>query len=253
MKNPELIVLFLIAVLGLIIFVNEKEVSVFKTGLPIITGSGELLDVSAVNITILLPDCDCFDAKSFVQKLVSAGLNTSSISELTASEGYSLIQKFSLQKLPAILFSNRIVDYPFYLGLSFYGDLENNVFVFRNPDPPYYSVESGEVVDGEVSVTYISHSDCDKCYNVSVHRDILVNIYGVNIGDEFFVNETSQLIEEYNISKIPTVILSKSANDYPSLLRVWPGMIAGDGSLVFTEPDSLGKVWYYDLELGGII
>jgi hypothetical protein len=253
MKNPELLVLFLIVVLGLIIFVNEKEVNIFKTGLPIITGTGELLDVSPVNVTIISPDCDCFDAVNLVQQLVSAGLNTSSITELSASEGYDLIQEFSLQKLPAILFSSKIVDYPFYSGLSFYGNLENNVFVFRSPDPPYYKISNGEVINGVVSVTYISHSNCDKCYNVSVHRDVLVNTYGVSIGSEFFVNETSQLIEEYNISKIPTVILSKEAQDYPALLRVWPGIIFSDGSLVFTEPDSLGKVWYYDLELDEII
>ena len=253
MKNPEILVLFLIVVLALIVFVNEKEVNVFKDGLPIITGSGELLDVNPVDVTIIFPECDCFDAKSFVDQLVIAGLNASQIIELTASEGYGLIQEYSLEKLPAIIFSNKIVDYPFFSGLSFYGTLESNVFVFRSPEPPYYKVSNGEIVEGVVSVTYVSHSNCDKCYNVSVHRDVLENTYGVIIGSEFFVNETSPLIEEYNITKLPTVILSPEASDYPALLRVWPGVVASDGSLVFTEPESLGKVWYYDLELDEII
>lgn len=254
MNLPELLVVFILASLVLIVFMNEREAGIVRFENEL-SGSGSLLANNLVDVVIIKPDCaECYDAEGFVDSLAGLGLNVSSARVLDASEGYDLIQKYSVTRLPAVVFSTAIINYSFYQGLSYFGSLEPDAFVFRSPTPPFYDVVSGDVVDGGVTVTYVNHSGCGKCYDVLVHRDILVSNYGVNIVGEVFVNESSSLIELYNITKLPTIILSPEAAFYPGLVRVWPtaGRIAGDGSFVFTEMSALGKVWYFDLESGEI-
>ena len=249
MKKPELLILLLIGALSLIIFLNENVYN-NDLGRPAITGTG--LELNPVRVTVVKPDCDCYDAELLVNDLIAYGLNATLVTVVNQSS--ELVSKYSLQRLPAIVFSNNILEYPFYSFLSFYGTLEGDGnFVFRGSDPPFLNVSDGEVELGEVTVTYVNHTNCSKCYDVTVHSDIL-ETYKLNVVGEVFVNESSPLIEQYNITKLPTIILSPEAGLYSTLLRVWPGagVIADDGSLVFTNMDSIGTVWYYDLKLGMI-
>jgi hypothetical protein len=249
MKKPELLILLLIGALSIIIFLNENF---YKSDFGRLTITGTGLELNPVRVTVVKPGCDCYDAELLVNDLIAYGLNATSVTVVNQSS--ELVSNYSLRRLPAIVFSDNILEYSFYSFLSFYGTLEGDGnFVFRSPDPPFLNVSKGEVELGEVTVTYVNHTNCSKCYDVTVHRDIL-ETYKLNVVEEVFVNESSPLIEQYNITKLPTIILSPEAGLYSTLLRVWPGagVVAEDGSLVFTNMDSIGTVWFYDLESGAV-
>jgi hypothetical protein len=255
MKKPELLVLLLLVSLAVIVYVNENDLRITDLGIPLLKGTGTVLERNLVDVTIIVPECDCYDAKSLVENLLLYGLNVSAVNEVSAVDAQQLVTDYSLLKLPAIIFSGNVENYNFFSSLSFYGTVEGDSFVFRNPDPPFYDVVSGEVNEAPVIITYVNHSSCEKCYDVTVHKDILENTYNLNVASEVFVNETSGLVAEYNITKLPTIILSPEAGDYSTLMLVWSsaGVVAGDGSLVFTEMSSLGVTWYFDLELGEVM
>lgn len=92
-----------------------------------------------------------------------------------------------------------------------------------------------------VNMVLITDSSCEYCYNASVNEKILSN-YNLSlniISVEYTDAKAQELIDKYNITKIPTFILSKEASNNAVLMRDWPnvGTIESDGSLVFRGPE----------------
>ena len=83
---------------------------------------------------------------------------------------------------------------------------------------------------------------------------ILQEEFGVVLGNEETIDISSekgkQLLETYNLTKVPTIILSADAADYTVLAQVWSnvGIIADDGSFIFTNMEQLEGAKYTDLE-----
>ena len=96
-----------------------------------------------------------------------------------------------------------------------------------------------------VDVTYLTDETCEGCYDVRVHRTILSRL-GIQFGRESVIDVVSgdgmTLIELYNISKIPTIILSPEAEDYDAFVSVWGGVGTkeDDGYYIFRAVDKLG-------------
>lgn len=251
MVKPEVLVSIVLVLIAFVLFVNSK--SGIDFGLSKITGSGRVLVKNFVNVTIIEADCtQCGEPTLLLRDLVDAGLNVSKVDFVYQNQSESLVNRYSITKLPALIFSSNLTKYGFYNYFSYYGTLESDGnFVFRSVNPPYYDLGSDLIVEGGVTAYLISYSNCTNCYNPTAHLQILAG-FEVIIKEELEVNESSDLVEKYNITKLPTIVLSPEAQLYKSLMRVWPsvGSVESDGYLVFRDMSALGAVNYYDLTLG---
>jgi hypothetical protein len=130
------------------------------------------------------------------------------------------------------------------------GRVIDGVFVLDEILPPYISVETGEL-KGLVSGTFITDESCEECYDVTLHKNALLNL-GVTLENEKTVDistdEGKALIEKYNIIDVPTILIYGETEEYRALNDIWSqyGDIASDGTLVFTGMEVMGN--YYDLE-----
>lgn len=85
----------------------------------------------------------------------------------------------------------------------------------------------------------INDESCTECYNVSIN-ELILQAYGFNITKtELDYSEAEEIITKYNITKIPTFLVSPEANDNQALIQVWSevGTIEEDGYLVFRSPE----------------
>ena len=109
-----------------------------------------------------------------------------------------------------------------------------------------------------VSVYYLVDGACATCYNVTFHRNILHQL-GFDIGEEQFIDISDdtgqQFIDDYNITLVPTFILSEDAEDNALFNRVWGdvGTKEQDGNYVFRKVDALANITYYNLATDEIV
>ncbi len=178
--------------------------------------------------------------------------------EYDSGEGQRLINNFGLQTVPAVVFSQDIIDYPNITGvLTRLNSSEiDGSYALSVRQPPFRNLSEGIV--GLVDLAYINDSTCDQCYDVFLHRSILSINFGVFVDREVIIDVNSPLGKEflnrYNITKIPTVIVSDDANVYPGLMQLWDGVgtIEEDGYMVFRNLTQLNAI-YKNLETGRLV
>ncbi|MBI2128887.1 hypothetical protein HYU07_01475 [Candidatus Woesearchaeota archaeon] len=216
------------------------------------------------SIYLKASSCDsCSDLTGLVPALKNLGIFFESEKTIDASsaEGKQLIEKYKILKLPALVFSKEASQYKEITGVwSDIGSVEKDgSYVLRLINPPYFDVAKSKA-EGFVELTYLTDSSCKTCYNVTIHKLILSNPqnFGMAISAERYADISSEtgkeLIRKYNITFVPTVILSKDAGLYPSLAVVWPqvGSVEGDGSYIFRDLSVL-KVVYKNIANNTII
>src|SRR3989344_1620739 len=204
---------------------------------------------------ILLNDTTCtvcFDLKQYLLLFQEAGFHITQIRNIDArsEEGETLIRRYTIAKLPGMVLSKDMGAYPNITQIwSQLGTIEDDgAFVLREANPPYRDLDTGKI-RGLVDVTYIIDLNCTACYNVLLHKQILSN-FGITFGQEktydISSNISKQLIAQYNITKVPVLILDQEGGAYPNLVRVWNqvGTIE-NGNFVFRRVESLGA--YHDL------
>jgi hypothetical protein len=207
--------------------------------------------------------CDtCADLSTTVEQLKGSGMAFASeqTHEAASTEGKALIEKYGITKLPALLFSGDAIEYDFMKGVwDRAGSVEaDGTLVFRNVFPPYYALNESKV-RGLVDVTFLTDAGCAACYNVSLHRGILANSFGLGFGSERTLDVTSsdgkKLAAKYNITLAPTVLLMGDAGLYLSLEQAWPqvGTQEPDGTWIFRRVDLLQGVTYHDLVSGQVL
>jgi|GEM_PF-7106323 len=92
-----------------------------------------------------------------------------------------------------------------------------------------------------VGLIYLVDENCDKCYDVTYNGLILENI-GLDINESLVSINSVQgisLLNRYNITKVPTFILSPEALNNAYLAYIWlqVGSIEQDGNLIFRSPE----------------
>lgn len=198
-----------------------------------------------VQITIINPeDCiECYNISSFADAIGSVAV-VSSVEKVSSSEAAGLIEANNITELPALLLSGDLDLYTDFvttvekIGAQRVG---NNLIITAALNPPYWDIKNNEV-RGLVNLTYLVDKSCDTCYNYNVHRTILEN-YGVKIVSEETIDiaskEGKDLVKLYNITKVPTVLLSSDMQYYPQMDLVWKqvGNVEDDGVYVFREVD----------------
>ena len=140
-----------------------------------------------------------------------------------SDEGKNLISENNITYLPTLLVSKEIEEYWWIFpqiqkSFSEY----DSYYRFSEPFFPYKEISTG-LIKGKVTITYITNKSCTDCYNVTLLKDLFAGA-GIYISGEKYVDsntaEGKSLLIKYNITVIPTVILSKEISDYETIKDV---------------------------------
>jgi len=206
---------------------------------------------------------DCTDLTDFVLKLQENNVKiTQEIKvDISSSEGKRLVSKYDIEKVPTLIFSDDLALYEEIVdSLSIVGDVKSDgSYVLTIINPPYRNLKTNKI-EGLVDVTYVTDESCLECYNTSLHKLILINPLGFNLKldkektVDISSSEGKALLEKYNITLVPTIILSKDADAYSSLKKIWQsvGTIEDDGTYVFRKLSEM-RGPYKDLTSNKII
>ncbi len=173
-----------------------------------------------------------------------------------SAEGKELADRLGIQKVPVLILSKDIVKYLSLEALwtQLNASSKDDNLVIPPLSPPYVDLASNKTV-GLVSLIYISDPSCSGCYNVSLHKTILLQSFGVVLVNEttYDVLSGKDLLSRYNITKVPTMLISPDAFYYMPLKEVWKdvGTVESDGWLVFRSTELMGS--YKDLATGSVV
>ncbi len=211
---------------------------------------------------ISIVDTDCKECSSLNNVLVAFKASNVEVSdtktvEYNSDEGRELIRKYEIQRIPAIVISNDIKEYEdIYFALSRLNVTEKDGnYALHTISPPYLDVKSGKTM-GLTTLIMLSDSSCDECYNVTTHKSIIPN-FGIIISKEssydISSSEGKKLVGKYNITKVPTIVLSSDAKEYPQFLQVWNsvGTVEKDNWFVFRKIEVMGT--YKDLTSNEVV
>ncbi|MEM3030850.1 MAG: hypothetical protein QXH27_03900 [Candidatus Micrarchaeia archaeon] len=157
-------------------------------------------------------------------------------------EGRALIQKYGVARVPTLLLSPEAgSSQQLQSAWRSVGSIEpDGTFVLRNLQPPYRETASGRIV-GIVSLVELAAPACQECFPIASVSAAFKNL-GMFLASESNIElgtpAASALIQKYNITKVPTVILEGDVRSYSgiqsALKRV--GSIEADGSYVLRVP-----------------
>jgi hypothetical protein len=223
--------------------------SVFKMNVPYLdVNSGEVKGL--VSITEVSPDCEnCYPLTSLKDQFEQLGVrfNGYEIVLAESKEGSDLIDKYDLEFAPALLISKNIDEYSWVMS-----DIGNALedrgeyYLFSTPVTPYKDLLSGETKGG-VKVTLINDSSCADCFDIYGLKQLFQKM-GVFFTSEEVLDISSfagkSFAKKYNVTKVPTVVLSKEILDYPQFMDALSEVGSFDEvdqSFVFRKLDLVGK------------
>lgn len=168
-------------------------------------------------------------------------------------KGQELIIQKQITKLPALLISENISAYPrIHQGLTQANFEVSDGFYVIETSIPYVEIETGKI-RGIVDVIYLQDSNCSECYDVMIHKQILASM-NVKINSEETVEINSvrgqELIADFNITKIPTIILQGDVEAYPQVEQLWLEQLGTkeEKGYVFRNLEALGDVQFIELD-----
>ncbi len=264
-KIPALIVTGEIGKVNIQGMEKEKDALLFKQTNPpftnALTGKIEgrvilynLKDLSCNkcnNLTILINQVKAAGVKIVEEKLIEPG----------SDEGKELIKKYRIGFVPTIVLSE---DAGFYelikQAWSQIGTREvDGYYVFRGgiqyPNLPFINLTTGKL-RGLINIIYLTDKSCADCYEVNQHKQILANSFAIKIDKEetYDISDAKgkELITKYNITQVPTVILSNEISAYPSIQVLKQFFsVEKDNAYVFRMLSTVGT--YRDLAANQVV
>lgn len=221
-----------------------------------IVASAEAARPANLEITkILAQNCaDCFDAAQVENAIGQLNVKTSEKTlDYASDEAKQLISKYSIKKIPSMLITGEVEK----AGISFWnqvGTVESDGTLVLRFGAPYVDPSTGMEV-GKAELINLVDKTCSSCYNVSIQENILKSGFGFVFSGikTYDINSTegTRLVSLYNITKVPTILISPDAKYYEGLQQIWKqvGTIEKDGWYVFREMKGLQDVTYKDLIL----
>lgn len=261
-KNPAYILLI---IFGVLLLLNLVAMSVFT--IRVNEKLNEAINLSKPQIALLsvvVPDdCVLCGAMELERGLVSKQnieLRDTVIVFASSPEGKKLLETYKFTNLPAMVLR---ADEPITLSIKNAfkkgsSMVDDNTLVWEDLSPPYLDTLNNKVV-GLVDVTYLIDESCGECYDVKQMQRQALGQFGVVVNSEIPIDVGSEigreLIKTYNITSVPTMILSNELAVYTVLHNIWPqvGTIEPDGVYVFRNNEALGDVAYKDITTGKII
>jgi hypothetical protein len=201
----------------------------------------------------------CTDLTPLITELNSSGITFKSSKVVELKDAKNYIDKYNITNVPVIIFSKGFGEYNIIKQTDWasIGTIEKDgSYIFRLTPPPFKNIATNEI-QGLVDVTYLADKSCTICYNVTLHKTTLLRL-GVYIKTESLLDissaEGQSLIKKYNITLVPTIILSSNAKEYSSLDQAWSqvGTVESDGTFIFRNLPLL-NIPYRDLSSNKII
>jgi len=232
------------------IFKIGNKFLVFENSVPYLD-----LETETINGGVILKeiqDSTCFNCAGMSQ--IEDYLKESGVyikeRELIGAEsekGQILIKENNINFLTSLLISKDIEKY-WWIFPELEGFLieTEDYYLLNQPFFPYFDIGDGEV-KGEVSIKYITNMSCEECSDVDMLRNIFLST-GIYLDSEETIDistsEGKNLVLKYNITQVPSVILSEEILDYESLLSSFEevGSFESDYSYVFRSNDQLNIV-----------
>lgn len=243
----------------------KNNTFVFTRLTPLFIDTQTKKEMGAVSVTILADSSNLYfpDPKLIIDQLKNSGIKISKQKKLEwdSAEGQRLIKKYTITKIPTFLFSEDADAYDALKSVwTQIGTIEKDkTYVARDIFTPYRDIKSGQIM-GLVQAIYVTDSTCPDCYDPAVlQKGILTKNFGLAITSSKTVDINSEkgkgLKQKYNLSAVPTVLLSPDADLYANLKRIWKsvGTVEKDGWYVFREMKQLGGAIYKDLTTDKII
>ncbi|MBI2558519.1 hypothetical protein HYW20_04305 [Candidatus Woesearchaeota archaeon] len=212
----------------------------------------------------LLKDTECAkcnDLVNLMTQIKAAGVMISEEKDIASNsdEGKDLIKKYNIGFAPTIILSNDASVYDIIQkAWPQIGTQETDgSYVLRTVAPPFVNLTTGEL-KGIVNLVYLTDKSCTDCYDVSQHREILASPQSFAITldkeDTFDISDAKgkDLLKKYNITQVPTIIVSSEVGVYPSSLILKQFFsVEKDGSYVFRKLSSVGS--YKDLTANEVV
>jgi len=201
---------------------------------------------------------ECFDITDSIRSLKSQNVKilTEQTVDWKSEEGQRLIQELGIEQVPNLVISGELnKDQTVQSLLSRAGVIQDNVFFLAKVPPPYVDIQSGEV-KGIFEVVLLIDKSCGECYDTANHKVALKNL-GMTVSSERTVDISSaegrKLLTQYQITAVPTLLLTGDLGEYAALAQVWPqvGTIEEDGTYVFRQVKIMGT--YRDLATGKVV
>ena len=183
---------------------------------------------NATAIVIEAPNCSNCDYANYVlQQIQTDALGTDIIQirkvDYGSSEGNLLISYYQIDKLPTLILKKNgewdqrtLQTWSENTG-TFEGD---GALVLRQVYPPYYDVKTGEIKGIVKFMLIINGSDAEA----NATADALSNQFKfIYVKNELNASspEAQRIMMEYNLSKVPAVLLSPDAAVYPGFKDAW--------------------------------
>ena len=253
----NILVVVLIAILAINILTSSFAGKELSKKLDAKIEASKPVEISIIKITVDCPDC--FNVDSIVSNLKSLNVNVTEekVININEFEAKELASRYKIDKLPVLILSSDAKNYKTVTDVwNEVGSIEEDgSFVLRRINPPYKDLKTNEI-KGLVKLTLLSDTSCKDCYDVTKQKLALERLR-IFINNEQTIDiatkEGKALIETYKIIKVPTILLSQEAVDYPQFDLIWSsvGDVADDGTLVFRTVEVMGT--YKDLSQNKII
>ncbi len=237
------------------VFSIGKDYALFDKSVPYVNLETKTVG-GKVNLKEIYTDCDkCASISQIEEQLIKFGIKIENYDKISSSseEGKKMIKENSVSFFPALLVSKNIEEY-WWLFDQIKGAFTENTeyYLFNTPLSPYK--DTGGNIRGIVDITYIENKSCVECFNVTDLKKSFQGI-GMYIDKERFVDvsspEGANLIVQYKIDAIPTVILSRGIEDYESIKKTLEQVGSFvDGKFIFRKLDVL-QVKYQKLNENG--
>ena len=208
------------------------------------------------------PSCaKCNDLSGLIAQIKATGVKFSQEKTISSStdEGKQVIEKYNINFVPTLIMSKDAAAYPIIqqAWLQVGSKEKDGSYVLRLVSPPFINLTTGQL-RGLVDIMYLVDKSCTECYNVSVHREILASpqSFSVKLEKEEAVDisesKGKELIAKYNITQVPTVLLSADISAYPSTQALKQFFsVEKDGSYIFRKVSVVGN--YKDLTTNQIV
>ena len=202
----------------------------------------------------------CNDMALLINQIKGAGVKIYEEKNIEAesSEGKELIKKYNIGFVPAIILSKDAGVYGIVQqAWPQIGTKEpDGTYVLRLVYPPFINLTTTKI-RGLVGITYLKDKSCTECYDINLHKEILTSqqSFAIRLDNEeiYDVNDAKgkEIVAKYNITQVPTTILSDEVSAYPSSQALKQFFsVEKDGSYVF-RAQVLGT--YKDLETSQIV
>ena len=201
---------------------------------------------------------ECPDLLPTVQQLRgSLKIKEFKVVDKDSEEGRKVVEEYEMLRLPGLLLSNDVNEYPIATQLAQVGTVKKGGAIALGANPPYYNASTGKV-DGIANLILLNDSGCTGCYDVTMHLAIVKSRFQVYFESIKSVDASSEegkeLVSKYSIKAVPTIILTGEVSAYPQLKAVWPGVgtVESDGAYVFRQMGQIAGSPYKDLATGKV-